>query len=66
MYRVFTRTFWKVNTSGKWPNNIEPHLGKKTPLGTYPTEAAARDVCRVWNAQNKPGKLSRKAEFEEV
>lgn len=66
MYKVFTRTFWKVNKTGGWPDNLEPHLGRKTTITTVATIDAARDVCRVWNANNKPGKLGRKAEFEEM
>ena len=65
-YRIFTRTFWKVNNSGKWPNKLEPHLGRKTTIATASTEGEALSICKVWNANNKPGKLSRKAEYMEV
>ena len=65
-YRVFTRTFWRRNPS--WPNGLEPHAGKRSYRG-HPkglTYEQARDYCRVWNANHPPGRLSRKAEFEEA
>ena len=61
-YRIFTRTFWKVNTLG----DLEPHLGRKTTITTASTEDEARSICKAWNANNKLGKLSRKAEYTEV
>jgi hypothetical protein len=63
-YRVFTRTWWKNNPS--WPNGLEPCLGRKTTIAKrVQTEADARAICQRWNAENKPGRLSRKAEYEE-
>lgn len=64
MYRVFTRTWWKENSS--WPNGLEPCPGRKHTLGKVPTEEMAQTWCKQWNAKHKPGRLSRKAEFEEV
>lgn len=63
-YRVFTRTWWKRNPS--WPDGREPHVGRKSYAG-HPsgvTEEEARTYCRQWNAENDPGPMSRKAEFE--
>ena len=64
-FRVFTRTWWKHNSN--WPNGLEPHAGPKHTLpggATVATEEAARDMCRVWAANHKPGRLSRKAEYQ--
>lgn len=65
-YRVFTRTWWRRNQS--WPNGLEPHAGKRSYRG-HPqclTVEQARDYCRIWNANHPPGRLGRKAEFEEA
>ena len=63
-YRVFTRTWWRYNPS--WPNGLEPGAGRKTTINKrVSTEEEARNICKVWNANHKPGKLSRKAEYEE-
>lgn len=63
-YRCFTRTWWRSNP--KWPNGLEPHPGRRTYAG-HPanlTEDEARRYCRNWNAEHKPGRFSRKCEFE--
>jgi len=63
-YAVFTRTWWRYNPA--WPNGLEPCAGKKKYLRKGITsEESARDIARVWNANNKPGRLSRKADYEE-
>jgi len=63
-YRVFVRNWWKSNPS--WPNGLEPHAGRKFTLHKrVDTYEEARNICQVYNANHKPGKLSRKAEFEE-
>lgn len=65
-YRVFTRTWWKKATSPGWPNGLEPCLGRKYTLHPQvATEQEARDICAEWNRTHKPGKLSRKAEYQE-
>ena len=65
MYKVFTRTFWRNNPA--WPDGREPGLGKKTTLKkNIKTEAEAQQICRDWNRTHEPGKLSRKAEYEET
>ena len=64
-YRVFTRTWWKHNAS--WPDGREPSIGRKTVIARHVySEESARDMCRVYNANHEPGKLSRKAEYESV
>ncbi len=64
-YSVFTRVWWKDNPS--WPNGLEPYAGApKHYLDRHvETEQEARTMCREWNAKHKPGRYSRKAEFEE-
>lgn len=64
MYRVFTRTWWSFNPN--WPNGLEPCPGRKRTLRkNVPTEKEAREIAQEYNRTHKPGKLSRKAEFEE-
>jgi len=62
MYKVFTRTWWKENTS--YPNGLEPCPGRKHTLQEgIDSEAEAREICQEYNATHKPGRLSRKAEY---
>lgn len=61
-YRVFTRTWWKRNPA--WPSGLEPCPGRKRVLRRGLTLEEARKMCQEWNSSHKPGKLSRKAEFE--
>jgi len=63
-YRVFIRSWWKVNKTGNWPNNLEPHCGRKSTLRWANSEAEARAIAQQYNATHNPGRLSRKAEFE--
>jgi len=63
-YRVFHRTWWKRNPA--YPDGREPHPGNKRFIGWAHSYSEAQDMCRVWNANHDPGKLSDKAEFEEV
>jgi molybdopterin-guanine dinucleotide biosynthesis protein len=64
MYKVFTRTWWKANNSGQWPDNLEPHMGRKTTLAKRVTREEALRICKAYNDTHKPGKFSRKAEFQ--
>ena len=67
-FRCFTRAWWRRATQGEpgWPNNLVPNSGgRKTTFARCYTEDEARDICRTWNANHKPGRYSRKAEFEE-
>lgn len=59
MYKVFTRTWWKINPDG----TRSPEAGRKFTIATVQTEAEARKICADWNASHAPGKRSRKAEF---
>lgn len=61
-YKVFTRTWWKNNP--EWPNGLEPCIGRKYTLGLVNTENEARDICQKYNKTHKPGRLSRKAEYQ--
>lgn len=60
-YTVFTRTWWRVNKA--WPRGLEPHAGRRHTLRRNLSLEEARTLCASWNTENKPGKLSRKAEF---
>jgi hypothetical protein len=61
-YDVFTRTWWRNNPS--YPNGLEPSPGRKTYLARRVTEVEAQRICRQYNDTHKPGRLSRKAEYE--
>jgi len=66
MYQVFKRTWWRENPS--WPNGLEPCAGERHYFRgeQFETAAEARDFCMAWNDENPAGRLSLKAEFEEV
>ena len=64
MYRVFTRTWWRENP--EWPGGLEPSPGPKhTIRRNVKTEKDAQAIAAVYNAVNKPGRYSHKAEYEE-
>ena len=63
-FHVFHRTWWRVNSA--WPNGLEPSAGKRSTIGYAKTEEEARSMCKVWCANHAPGKLSDKAEYEEL
>jgi len=63
-YNVFHRTWWRNNPA--WPDGLEPHPGAKTYLARHVTREDAREIAKQYNDSHKPGRLSRKAEFEEV
>ena len=62
-YYCFTRTWWINNPT--WPNGLEPCAGQRHTVATNLTQQEALDFCRQWNATHKPGRLSRKCEFDE-
>lgn len=64
MFKIFHRTWWKENPS--WPNGLEPCPGKKYYIGKCYEEETARELCKEWNDNNVAGRLSNKAEYEEV
>lgn len=64
-YRVFMRNWWKENPD--WPNGLEPDGGaRKKTIRIVDTEDDARQLAQEINRTNKPGRLSRKAEYEEI
>lgn len=63
-YRVFTRTWWRNNKA--WPDGLEPCAGRKTTIDKVKTEEDAQRRCKAYNDTHKPGRLSRKAEYEEI
>lgn len=63
IYRAFTRTWWRNNPS--WPNGLEPCPGRRHVIARNLSWEEAREVCQRYNSTHKPGRLSRKAEFEE-
>lgn len=65
-YRCFKRAWWKENPS--WPNGLEPCAGERTYFrgASFRYENTAREFCQEWNASHEAGRLSLKAEYEEV
>jgi hypothetical protein len=61
-YTVFHRTWWIENPS--WPNGLEPGAGRKHVIARNVSLEEALELCREYNSTHKPGRLSRKAEFE--
>ena len=62
-YSTFTRTWWSEDP--KYPNGLRPDVGRKSYHSrNVQDEDAARQECQEWNATHKPGRLSRKMEFE--
>lgn len=64
MFKVYHRTWWQENKS--WSNGLEPCLGEKHFIDRCYDEETARDLCKEWNDNNEPGRLSDKAEYEEI
>lgn len=70
-YKVFVRNLWRIDPNHKrkspreqWPNGLIPAPdARKTTIRRGLTYEQALDFCRVYNANHKPGRLSRKAEF---
>jgi hypothetical protein len=63
-YDVFVRTWWRLNPS--WPDGLEPCPGKKRYIARHVTREDALGVCEQYNSTHEPGRLSKKAEFEEA
>jgi len=62
-YDVFVRNWWKPNRN--WPNGLEPDpTADKQYLAKGVTEERAQELCQEYNSTHKPGRLSRKAEYE--
>lgn len=64
MFNVFARTWWTLDKS--WPNGLRPQAGCKTYLAKRVTEAEAKRLCQEYNSIHNPGRLSLKAEYEEM
>ena len=62
-YHAFSRTWWRSNPA--WPGGREPGAGRKATLGRRLTYDEARRLCEQYNSTHNPGKLSRKAEFQQ-
>lgn len=68
-FRCFTRAWWREATKedGRWLNNLVPNSGgRKTTIARCYTEDEARRICKEYNDTHKPGRYSRKAEYQEV
>ena len=61
-YNVFVRNWWKMENGQRVP---DPGA-RKTYIRKHVTYADARAICEEFQRTHKPGKLSRKAEFESV
>jgi len=64
-YKIFTRTWWRENSS--WPNGLEPCPGEKKYIKTVDSYDEARNYCMNNNRHSLPenNRLSLKYEFEE-
>ena len=63
-YRTFIRDWWINNP--EWPDGLEPGPGRKAYRSRHETQESARADCREYNRTHKPGRLSRKMEYESV
>lgn len=63
MFRVFVRDWWRVENGKLVP---APGARKTTLYSRVQTEEEARRIAQDYNVTHKPGKLSRKAEYEET
>jgi len=62
MFQVFVRNWWKLNPA--WPGGLEPDgCARRYTLCYEDNEENARAVCKEYNRTQKPGRLSRKAEY---
>lgn len=63
-FNCFVRNWWTANPA--YPGGLEPCAGPKTYIRKHVTEDDARAICKQYNATHRPGRLSRRAEFEEA
>tara|TARA_R100000306_G_C4310296_1_gene109812 strand:- start:367 stop:579 length:213 start_codon:yes stop_codon:yes gene_type:complete len=66
-YEIRVRNWWVNNPD--WPDGLEPCATpwKKARLfAKCNTEKEAIAICREYNTTHNPGRLSRKAEYEEI
>ena len=66
MYDVYTRNWWKHNP--RWPNGLEPNPGGRRYYVAkgIETESEARAIAQEYNRTHNPGRLSRKAEYQQT
>lgn len=68
MIHVFTRTWWKENNNGEWPDNREPQIGRKKTIRYVEDREIAVKICDEWNKNNanlpQNKKFGRMAEFQ--
>jgi hypothetical protein len=62
MWRSFIRTWGRNNPA--YPGGLEPYVGRRSCIRYHDTEEDARIRCSMYNSRHKPGRLSRKAEYE--
>ena len=63
MYQTFTRNWWKMRENGQ----LEPApRARKTYYSKVNTEEQARKLCKEYNSTHRPGKLSRKMEYQQI
>ncbi len=60
-YRVFVRNWWRIENGVRVPNPG----ARKTTLAKRCTYDEAYQMCQEYAKTHKPGRLSRKAEFEQ-
>ena len=64
VYRVFIRNWWKANPA--YPQGLEPDpTARKYTLARVGSEEEAQAIAKAYNASHKPGRLARKAEYDE-
>ena len=63
-YHVFHRTWWTENSA--YPHGLEPSVGLRSTITYTSTELEAQAACKKWCAKHAPGRLSDKAEYEQL
>ena len=68
-YRVFVRNWWRWEQDRfdrlAGTRHLVPDPGaRKTTLATHCTEEEALELCEAYAKTHRPGRLSRKAEYE--
>jgi hypothetical protein len=65
-FDVFVRNWWRMEPSrfGGPATKVPDPGARKTYIARRVTEEEARQICQRYAATHKPGRLSRKAEYE--
>ena len=59
-FRIFSRTWWRENRTGCWPNGLEPCPGKRRyKSGNFDDEGEVRAKCDELNSTRKTAKQKR-------